>query len=637
MAIIACLVASCLEWTVTVLRRTSEELAADITARREAEEARRQVEAALSVSRQQSRTLFENSPLGVFLFDRHLVVTECNARLAAHMDETEESLVGADLGRMAEQRTVPAMERALAGAVGSYEGAFRTGRSGRELWIRFTASPLVGPGEEVVGGIGVLTDLTDGKQAEELVQRLAYRDGVTGLPNRTLFRDRIGQAVAAAERHGQKLVVGVLDIDRFKNVNDTLGHAQGDCLLAGVGERLSGLMRDSDSVARSGGNEFLFLLTEVPTARDAALAAERMLAALREVWQFDGRKFFISSSIGLAFYPDDAGEAEELLENAHTAMRRAKQRGGDAHQFYDRGQSELAVERLSLESELHAAIDAHEFCVYYQPQVDARDMSIVGVEALVRWRHPRRGLLRPSAFIALAEETGLIVPLGQQVLRVACAQACEWQELRGGRPIRLAVNVSARQLREPGLVEDVAGVLSETGMDPELLDIEITETATLSSAGCADAVLRRLREMGVGVSLDDFGTGYSSLSQLRRLPITRLKIDRSFVSELPGSESSAAIAGAVIDLAGAIGLGVVAEGVETSQQLDFLRARGCYEVQGFLYCRPLPAGECQRVLTGWAGGLARRGHEALAGRAACDVVLGRPDEATGDRPGPRRR
>lgn len=603
LAIIAWLVASCLEWTVTVLRRTSEELEEDIAARREAEEARNQVETALSFSRQKNQTLFETSPVGVFLFDRRLVITECNECLVSQMGDTRERLVGSNLGRAVDQRTVPAMERALAGDAGSYEGPFRAGPSDKEMWINFTASPLLGPSQEVIGGIGVVTDLTDSKQAEELVQRLAYRDAVTGLPNRALFRDRIDQAVAVAERHGQRLVVGVLDIDRFKNVNDTLGHAQGDRLLTGVAERITGLMRDSDSVARSGGNEFLFLLTEIITARDAALAADRMLAALRQPWQRDGRTFYISASIGLAFYPDDAREAQALLENAHTAMRRAKQRGGDAQQFYDRELSALAAERLSLESELHAAIDARQFTVHYQPQVDVRDRSIVGVEALVRWRHPRRGLIRPAEFIALAEETGLIVPLGQQVLRTACTQARDWQGLRG-HPLRIAVNVSARQLREPGLIDDVACVLRETGLEPGLLEIEITETATLSSAGHADAVLHRLREMGVSVSLDDFGTGYSSLSQLRRLPITRLKIDRSFVAELPGNESSAAIACAVIDLAHAMGLGVVAEGVETEQQLEFLRARGCHEVQGFLFCRPLPADECRGVLTEQTGAFA---------------------------------
>ncbi len=603
LAIVAWLVASCLEWNVAALRRTAEALEEDVAARREAEEARRQVEAALSFSRQKSETLFETPSVGVFLFDRRLVITECNERFVLQAGDSRERLVGSAVDRVADQRTMPVMERALAGDAGTYEGPVIVGPRATEMWISFAASPLLGPGQEVIGGIGVVTDLTEGKQAEELVQRLAYRDLVTGLPNRALFRDRIDQAVAVAERHGQKLVIGVLDIDRFKNVNDTLGHAQGDRLLTEAAERISGLMRDSDSVARSGGNEFLFLLTEIDAARDAVLAADRMLDALRKPWQFGDRTFYISASIGLAFYPDDAREAQALLENAHSAMRRAKQSGGDAQQFYDRELSTLAAERLSLESELHAAVSERQFVVHYQPQVDTRDHRIIGVEALVRWRHPRRGLIRPKEFIALAEETGLIVPMGQQVLRAACVQAREWQGVCP-HPLRMAVNVSARQLRDPGLIDDVADALRETGLEPGLLEIEITETATLSTPGHADAVLHRLREMGVSVSLDDFGTGYSSLSQLRRLPIDRLKIDRSFVAELPGDESSAAIAGAVVDLANAMGLGVVAEGVETAQQLEFLQARGCHEVQGFLFCRPLPADECRGVLAGETGAFA---------------------------------
>jgi len=620
LAIIAWLVASCLEWTVTSLYHTSMALEQDVAAREKAEEARRQVEAALAVSQQQSRTLFEESSLGVFLFDGQLVVTECNERLAAQLQVTRQSLVGTDFGMSRELCLVPAMEAAVNGAVGSYDGPYRVEGAGDDLWISFTASPLRGAASEVIGGIGVVTDLTDRKQAEELIQRLAYRDAVTGLPNRSLFRDRVERAVAAAERHGHKLAVGVLDIDRFKTVNDTLGHAQGDRLLTGVAERLSSLLRDSDSAARSGGDEFLFLLTDVASARDAALAADRMLISLRRPWDFDGTRFYVSGSVGLALYPDDGNGAQALLENAHTAMRRVKQSGGDGQQFYDHAVTALADERLALESELHGAFDARQFTVYYQPQVDTATGEVVGAEALVRWRHPNRGLLLPAEFITLAEETGLIVRLGQFVLREACVRAKAWQELFS-HPLRMAVNVSARQLREPGLITDVRRALQESGLDPALLELEITETAALAQVGHADSVLRRLRDMGVSVALDDFGTGYSSLSQLRRLPVTRLKIDRSFVGELPGDESSAAIVGTVIDLARAVGLGVVAEGVETDEQLAFLEARGCYEVQGFLISPPLPAEEWGPAFSGKPFGPAGRAQShasALVDAAARD-------------------
>jgi diguanylate cyclase (GGDEF)-like protein/PAS domain S-box-containing protein len=593
LAIIACLVAAVLEWVVRALRRTSEALAADVAAREEAEEARRQVEAALSLSRQQTETLFEKSSLGAFLFDRARVVTECNARLAAQLRSSVHAVVGVDLSMPSNGRWGPAMQRALEGVVGSYEGPW-TAFDGEALWVSLTASPLRGPEDDVVGGIGVVTDLTDRKQAEELVEKLAYRDGLTGLPNRTLFGDRLGQAIAAAQRREPGLIVGVLDLDRFKNINDTLGHARGDELLVGVGERIVGLMRDSDSVARSAADEFLLLFTDVSAPRDVAAMASRILGAINQPWRLGGSRVFASASIGLAMYPADGVDPSTLLENAHTAMRRAKAEGGGGLRFYDAALSSMAEERLQLEAELHAAIEERRLTVHYQPQFDLETNRIIGVEALARWEHPRLGQVSPTDFIPLAEETGLIVPLGRQVLRTATRQAAGWQALAGG--LRLAVNVSARQFLDPSLTAEIESALADSGLDAALLDIEVTETATLQHAREADAVLARLRSVGVAVTLDDFGTGYSSLSQLRELPISRLKIDRSFVSEIERNESSAAIVCAVIDLAHAVGVGVVAEGVETREQLEFLRRFHCGEAQGFLLAGPMPADRCEAVL-----------------------------------------
>ena len=595
-AVVACLVASCLEWTVAELRRTASDLEKDMAARRKAEEEREQVSAALSSSEQRSRTLFETSAEGIFLFDRDLVITDCNARFAAQAHRSKKRLIGLDHDKTADGCLAGAMREALAGRVGYYEGPWRATKDDAELWIRFTASPQRGAGGQAHGGIGVVSDLTGRKDAEELVERLAYFDGVTGLPNRTLFGDRLRQAVASAERGGQRLIVGVLDLDRFKTVNATLGHTAGDGFLADAAKRIGSMLRESDSLARSAADEFLLLLPQVASVPDTIAAGERILESLRQPWELAGSRFFITASLGFSVYPMDGTEGSALLENAHTAMRRAKKKGGDNQQFFDRALGKVAAERLLRESELHTALEKRQFVVHYQPLVDTRDGAILGVEALVRWQHPRMGLLPPSEFIAVAEETGLIVQLGEQVLATACTQAAEWQGLTRSR-LRVAVNLSARQLRDPNLPEVVAQTLAASGLAPQLLDVEITETATIGEPEGATRVLQQLRDMGVGVSLDDFGTGYSSLSHLRRLPITRLKIDQSFVHELPHDASSVAVACAVIDLANALGLGVTAEGVETEEQLEFLRGHRCHEVQGFFFSLPVAAEECRQLLS----------------------------------------
>ena len=454
---------------------------------------------------------------------------------------------------------------------------------------------LVSTDNQVIGGIGVMTDRSDIRQADELVKRLAYRDGVTGLPNRTLFHDRLTQAVAQADRHRQHTAVGVLNIDRFKDVNDSLGHEWGDVLLVGVGERIEALLRDGDTVARSGSDEFLVMFSEVADASEAASVAERILEALRRPWRLGNGTFYVSASLGLAVFPDDGFEPRALLEHAYSAMRRVKQLGGNAQELYNRCKGTAAAERLSLESELHTAIDERQFLVYYQPQIDVSDNVVVGLEALVRWQHPTRGLLPPEEFITLAEETGLIVPLGEQVLRMACEEALRWQ-MPDSRPLPVAVNVSGRQLRDSSLLDTITRVLAETGLASGLLEIELTETATLGEGGSSENLLHELHKTGIGIALDDFGTGYSSLSHLRRLPISRLKIDRHFVNGLPADRGSAAVVSATIGLAESLGLAVVAEGVETAEQLEFLRAHGCREVQGFLFSPPMSTDALRELL-----------------------------------------
>ncbi|MDO8612508.1 MAG: PAS domain S-box protein [Dehalococcoidia bacterium] len=466
-------------------------------------------------------------------------------------------------------------------------------KSGEERWVDFMAGTIEFEGQPAV--LGTAFDITDRKAAEETIRHLAYHDGLTGLPNRTLFEDRLTVTLAQGRRKRRLAAVMFLDLDRFKVVNDTVGHAMGDRLLQSVAERLKALVRDGDTVARVGGDEFTLLLPEVGRVKDAVEVAERILETLRQPWQVNGHEFHITTSIGIAMCPGDGEDAESLLRNADTAMYRAKDRGRDNYKLYAPAMNSKIAERLALENSLRHALERDEFVVHYQPQVNIETGRIVGVEALVRWQHPERGLVSPLEFIPVAEETGLIVPLGAWVLRTACAQNRAWQDA-GLPPMRMAVNLSARQFQRRDLLDTVAGVLAETGLPPQYLQLEITEGAAMQDVDLTLAILRELREAGVQISIDDFGTGHSSLSYLKRFPIDVVKIDQSFVQDLTVDPNDAAIASTIIVMAHALNLKVIAEGVETAEQLAFLRERDCDEMQGFLFSRPAPAPELDQML-----------------------------------------
>jgi len=426
------------------------------------------------------------------------------------------------------------------------------------------------------------------QQAEETINHLAYYDALTGLPNRALFNDRLAMALVQAQRHQRKLAVLFLDLDRFKTINDTLGHAMGDRLLQGVAQRLTSCVREGDTVARLGGDEFMLLLPGIEHVEDVAKIVQRVLEVLKPSFNFDGQEFHITSSIGIALYPNDSEDAEALLKNADTALHRAKEQGRNNYQFYIPSMNATSFERLILENNLRRALERKEFVLYYQPQVSLLTKRIVGMEALLRWQHPELGLVPPRKFIPLAEETGLIGSLGEWVLQTACAQNKAWQEV-GFPPLRVAVNLSAHLFRQQGLVETVARVLKETRLNPHYLELEVTEGTLMENAEATVSTLRKLKEMGVHLSIDDFGTGYSSLSYLRRFPIDTLKIDQSFVWDISSDPDDATIARLIIAMAHSLKLKVVAEGVETEEQLSFLRFHQCDELQGYLFSKPVPA------------------------------------------------
>ena len=445
------------------------------------------------------------------------------------------------------------------------------------------------------------------KLAEEKIRRLAYRDDLTGLPNRQRFNQLLTASVAQAERGDRRMALLFMDLDGFKQVNDSLGHEAGDFLLAEVASRFSGAVRAGDHIAsgfdpavespisRLGGDEFTVLLTEIREAADAAIVAERLLATLEHPIEVSGQELFIGTSIGIAIYPEDGLEADRLLRNADAAMYFAKGRGRNGYQFYSEEMNTSRARRLELEARLRGAVERGDFHLNYQPILDARTGEVIAAEALLRWVDSEWGFVSPEDFIPVAEETGLIVSIGEWVFRTACEQNRRWQEA-GFRPIRIGVNVSGHQIREPGMLDMVRRALSDTGMTADQMELELTESTIMQNDQLTERTVQELKHLGLGLSLDDFGTGYSSLSYLRRFPIDRVKIDRSFISELLENPDDASLTSAIIAMAHGLRLKVVAEGVETAQQALFLEDRECDELQGYLFSRPCPAEEFEDLL-----------------------------------------
>lgn len=427
------------------------------------------------------------------------------------------------------------------------------------------------------------------------LNHLAHHDILTDLPNRTLLQDRLGQAIEVARRQGRQLAVMFLDLDHFKHINDSLGHAVGDQLLQSVAQRLVRSVRHSDTVSRQGGDEFLILLPFIEHAQDAALSAQKLLAALALPHQIDGHSLHISVSIGIGIYPDDGHDAQTLIKCADTAMYHAKADGRNNYKFFERAMNERAVQRQSFEVGLRRALEQHEFVLHYQPKMNLQSGRIVGVEALIRWEHPRLGLLLPAEFVPIAEDCGLILPMGRWVLREACLQAKAWMEA-GLAPISVAVNTSALEFRAKDFLENVRSTLADTRLEACYLELELTESVLMLDAKASGSLLQAIADLGVKLSIDDFGTGYSSLSYLSQFPIDALKIDQSFVQQVNSNPDYATIVTAVITMGQSLRQRVVAEGVETPEQLAFLLAQNCDEGQGYYFGRPVAAATLTALL-----------------------------------------
>jgi diguanylate cyclase (GGDEF)-like protein/PAS domain S-box-containing protein len=459
---------------------------------------------------------------------------------------------------------------------------------GVEKWIWERGVGVQGEQGEVVALEGFVSDITERKLSEQRMTQLAQFDTPTGLPNRILLHDRLAQSLTQARRHDRKVGMLFVDLDRFKLVNDTLGHYAGDLMIAEVGRRLTRCVRAGDTVGRISGDEFAVVLADLAHADDAAVVAQKLLVALAEPYHLAGSEAFATASIGIAVYPGDGDDAEDLLRNADMAMYRVKESTRNAYCFFTAEMNLRSAEKMQLNNDLRHAIERNEFVLHYQPKVELGNGALTGFEALLRWNHPTRGLVPPGQFVPALEESGLIVPVGEWVLREACAQIGRWQRA-GLRPVPVAVNLSAKQFRRRDLDEVVSKALAEAGVAPALLELEITESCLMEDPDQAVRLLHDLRDAGVRISVDDFGTGYSSLSYLTRLPLSALKIDRSFVRDAATNPEAASIVRAVIDMAHNLRFTVVAEGVETPQQVAFLRQHACDQAQGYHFGRPASA------------------------------------------------
>lgn len=552
---------------------------------------------ALSTSERRYRMLFERNLAGLYRTTLDGRILDCNsafARILGYPSREDVLKISAldlysdpgdresFLARLSQQRVLVNFELCL------------RRRDGSPVWVLANESLIEEAGAEAVMD-GSLIDITDRKRAEQQRWHQANHDALTDLPNRVLFNDRLSLAILHAQRRKQALVVMFLDLDHFKRVNDTLGHSAGDELLVKVADRLRRCIRQDDTVARVGGDEFLLLLNGIAREADAAVMARKILAILAEPFLIQKRELFVEASIGIGVYPDDGADAETLVTNVDTAMYRAKETGRNSFQFFTRKMQEQSQERAALESGLRRALPRGEFVLHYQPILRLRDRSVVGVEALVRWRHPEKGILSPREFIPLAEDVGLITRVGEWVLRRACEQLVAWQGA-GAPALRVSVNVSPRQFQQRDFAANVRRIVKETGLEPAALDLEITESIAMHDVVHTGRVLAELADLGIQISMDDFGTGHSSLNYLKHFPIRRLKIDQSFVAGMTTHDKDHAIVATIISIARNLGLAVTAEGVETEEQADLLASLACEDVQGYLFARPAPAEEVEKLL-----------------------------------------
>ncbi|MDD5242105.1 MAG: EAL domain-containing protein [Sulfuricella sp.] len=543
--------------------------------------------------------IFEYASEGVLITSPQGNILNVNNAFTTVTGYSREEVLGKSPGLLNSGRQDATFYRAMWQALletGRWQGEIWNRRKNGEIYLEWLSITAVKDDENrPTHYVAIFSDITTVKENEQRIHNLAYFDALTELPNRVLFQDRLQQAMARAERDHKLVALMLLDLDRFKLINDTLGHTAGDVLLMDAAGRIGECVRESDTVARLGGDEFTVILPDMDNAISASQVAQKIIDTLAMPFTLEGRQVFITASIGISLYPSNGESVETLTKAADIAMYHAKEQGRNNYQFFRHSASDETSALFALEHGLRQALERNELSLHYQPQVEIETGAIIGMEALLRWQHPEKGNIPPAEFIPLAEETGLIVAIGEWVLRTACLQNMKWQDA-GLPPLRMAVNLSARQLRQKGLVDKIAEILAETGLEPRWLELELTESVLMHNAEETIRHLESLKSLGIGLSIDDFGTGYSSLSYLKRFPVDTIKIDKSFIDGVCSDADDAAISLAIIALASSMKLKVIAEGVETADQLSFLREHQCCDAQGFLFSRPVPADAITQML-----------------------------------------
>ena len=559
----------------------------------ERERKRQQVETELAHSHNLLKTIIDTAPVRIFWKDKNLCYLGCNPLFAKDAGELSPvDVVGKNDYQMSWQAqadlyTADDKKVMEAGVPKLFYEEPQTSPDGNIIVLRTSKVPLLNEANETIGILGVYDDITEQKRAEERIHYLANFDPLTGLPNRTLLNDHLKYALSLAKRSIGNLALMFLDLDHFKDINDTLGHSVGDSLLIELAKRLRSLLREEDTVTRLGGDEFILLLPGV-NAQGAVFVAQKLLDTIAEPYQIEEYDLTLTVSIGIALYPDDGVDLETLSKSADIAMYQAKNEGRQSYRFFTPEMQARSVRNLQLVNALRQAISKEQLLTHYQPQISMKTGRIIGAEALLRWQHPELGLVSPAEFIPIAEDSGLILSVGEWVLRCAVRQAKSWMD-NGFSPLIMAVNLSAAQFRNSDLPDLVTRILDEEGLPPEYLELELTEGVAMNNPQSAIAVMNDIHGRGVRMSIDDFGTGYSSLSYLKKFKVYKLKIDQSFVRDISTDGEDRAIVNGVISLAKSLGLKTIAEGVETLEQLDFLREQGCDEIQGYLFSKPLPA------------------------------------------------